>query len=94
MLQCKQICQSFHCRCHHFIAENDNYSISVQHEVHSIKLQPITTTADAILLVLHPTLDHLDYRNRHVRLLFINYIPPLNRAVLSKLVTELQDPGP
>ena len=48
---------------------------------------------DAIALTLHTALSHLDQRNTHVRMLFIDYSSAFNTIVPSKLAVKLRDLG-
>jgi hypothetical protein len=53
--------------------------------------RPNRSTDDAISIVLHTALSHLDKRNTYVRMLFIDYSSGFNTIVPSKLITK--DPG-
>jgi hypothetical protein len=48
------------------------------------------STDDAISIVLHTARSHLDKRNTHVEMLFIDYSSVLNTIVHSKLITKLR----
>jgi hypothetical protein len=50
---------------------------------------PNRSTDDAISIVLHTVLSHLDKRNTYMRMLFIDYSSALNTIVPSKLLTKL-----
>ena len=47
------------------------------------------STADAISLALHSTLEHLDNKDTYVRLLFIDYSSVFNTIILTKLISKL-----
>jgi hypothetical protein len=55
--------------------------------------RPKSSTDDAISIVLHAALSHLDKRNTYVRMLFIDYTSALNTIVTSKLITKLRNLG-
>ena len=54
---------------------------------------PNRCTIDAISIVLHTPLSHLDKRNIYVRMLFIEYISVFNTIVPSKMITKLRTLG-
>ncbi|XP_072372170.1 uncharacterized protein [Scyliorhinus torazame] len=51
------------------------------------------STADAISLALHPSLEHLDNKNSYIRLLFIDYSSAFNTIIPAKLISKLQNLG-
>jgi hypothetical protein len=55
--------------------------------------RPNRSKNDAISIVLHTALSHLDKRNTYVRMLFIDYSSAFNTIVLSKLITKLRTLG-
>ena len=59
-----------------------NFSVYTYH--------PNRSTDDAISIVLHTALSHLDKRNTYVRMLFIDYSAVFNTIVPSKLITKLR----
>ena len=52
--------------------------------------RPNRSTDDAISIVLHTALSHLDKRNTYVRTLFIDYSSAFNTIVPTKLITKLR----
>ena len=52
--------------------------------------RPNRFTDDAISIVLHTALSHLDKRSRYVRMLFIDYSSAFITIVPSKLITKLR----
>jgi hypothetical protein len=55
--------------------------------------RPNRSTDDAVSIVLHTALSHLDKRNTFVRMLFTDYSSALNTIVPSKLINELSSLG-
>ena len=55
--------------------------------------RPNRATDNAIAIALHTALSHLDKRNSHVRMLFLDYSSVFNIIVPSKLITELRALG-
>ena len=51
------------------------------------------STADAISLALHSTLEHLDNKDTYVRLLFIDYSSAFNAIIPTKPITKLHGLG-
>jgi hypothetical protein len=51
--------------------------------------RPNRSTDDAISILLHTALSHLDKRNTYVRMLFIDYSSAFNTIVLTKHITKL-----
>ena len=51
------------------------------------------STNDAISIALHTALSHLDKRNTHLRIIFIDYSSAFNTIVPSKLITKLRTLG-
>lgn len=47
------------------------------------------STTDAISLALHSTLEHLDNKGNHIRLVFMNYSSAFNTIISSKYVSKL-----
>ena len=54
---------------------------------------PNRSTDDAISIALHTALSHLDKRNTHGRIIFIDYSSAFNTIVPSKLITKLRTLG-
>ena len=51
---------------------------------------PNRSTVDAISIVVHTALSHLDKRSTYLRMLFIDYSSAFNTIVPSKLITKLR----
>ena len=54
---------------------------------------PNRSTDDAISIVLHTALSHLDKRNTYVKMLFIDYSSAFNTIVPTKLINKLRTLG-
>ncbi|KAK1794912.1 hypothetical protein P4O66_010110, partial [Electrophorus voltai] len=54
---------------------------------------PNKSPDDAITLVMHAVLTHLDRKNKYVRMLFIDYISAVNTIIPTKLIPKLTDLG-
>eukprot|EP00061_Rhincodon_typus_P001746 g15654.t1 len=51
------------------------------------------STADAISLAMHSSLEHLDNKDTYVRLLLIDYSSTFNTIIPSRLISKLCDFG-
>eukprot|EP00061_Rhincodon_typus_P006291 g26782.t1 len=51
------------------------------------------STADAIALALHSSLEHLDNKDTKITLLLVDYNSAFNTIILSRLISKLHDLG-
>ena len=58
---------------------------------HQFAYKANRSTEDAVALLLHTALEHLELKNTYIRILFIDYSSAFNTILPGKLISKLQD---